>query len=179
MILLALVTGLIGGVLSSQLFTIQTVFAEKEPKPQKLVIAEEFRLVDKKGNTITRLHEGPYGRPIFFIGRHKGICTSISDKEIKIVKGNRDPWIFYAEAGDLYTKGPIGVVEIDSKGHGPHITLTQCRSEIGETKKEWLASSTLGCTDLVTKKAGTKITRSAASLVLFDEKGNVIWSTPQ
>lgn len=176
MILLALVAGLIGGALSSQLFTIQSAFAEKALKPQKLVVAEEFRLVDKKGNNIARLHEGRNG-PELFMGRHESVYTSISDKKIKIALGNT--WVFHAEASNLYTRSPGGVVEINSQEPGPHITLTQCRSEIGGTKKEWQASSTLGCTDLVTKKSGTKITRSAASLVLFDGKGNLIWSTPE
>jgi len=60
-------------------------------------------------------------------------------------------------------------LKIESDPPGPHISLFQN----GHLR------STLGCTELVTKKAGAKITRSAASLVLFDEKGSVIWSTPQ
>jgi hypothetical protein len=37
----------------------------------------------------------------------------------------------------------------------------------------------LGQVELQTKDAGSIISRSPASLVLFDKKGNVIWSTPE
>jgi hypothetical protein len=49
LVIMAVVAGLAGGVVSSQFVSGQTVFAEKETKPQKVVEAEELRLVDKKG----------------------------------------------------------------------------------------------------------------------------------
>lgn len=48
-VLLALVAGFIGGVVSSQIFVSGSLFTQKEPKPQKVVVAEKFRLVDKTG----------------------------------------------------------------------------------------------------------------------------------
>ena len=55
MIVLALFAGFIGGALSSQFFTIQTAFAEKTLKPQKLVVAEGLELVDEKGKIYAEL----------------------------------------------------------------------------------------------------------------------------
>jgi hypothetical protein len=51
MIVLALVAGLVGGVVSSQFLMGQPAFAEKKAKPQKVIEAQEFRLVDKDGKT--------------------------------------------------------------------------------------------------------------------------------
>jgi hypothetical protein len=55
MIVLAVFAGFIGGALSSQFFTIQTAFAEKTLKPQKLVVAEGLELVDEKGKIYAEL----------------------------------------------------------------------------------------------------------------------------
>ena len=51
MLVLALVAGLVGGVVSSQFLMGQPAFAEKKSKPLKVVESEEFRLVDKDGKT--------------------------------------------------------------------------------------------------------------------------------
>ena len=51
MLVLALVTGLVGGVVSSQFLVGQAAFASKKEKPRKVIEAQEFRLVDKDGKT--------------------------------------------------------------------------------------------------------------------------------
>jgi hypothetical protein len=48
-ILLATFAGLAGGFISNQIFQTKSAFAEKKPSHQKVVIAEEFRVVDKGG----------------------------------------------------------------------------------------------------------------------------------
>ena len=50
MLLLALVAGLVGGVVSGQFFAGQSAIAEEEVPHEKVVKAERFLLVDKKGN---------------------------------------------------------------------------------------------------------------------------------
>ena len=51
MLVLALVAGLVGGVVSSQFLGSQPAFAKKYPFSKKVIEAEEFRLVDKDGKT--------------------------------------------------------------------------------------------------------------------------------
>ena len=51
MLVLALVAGLVGGVVSSKFLMGQLAFAEKKSNPMKVVESEEFRLVDKNGKT--------------------------------------------------------------------------------------------------------------------------------
>ena len=64
-VLLALVAGLVGGVVSSQFYIGQPVFAQKTEQPGKVIIAEEFRLVDKNGKTCATLGMGVTSKPVF------------------------------------------------------------------------------------------------------------------
>jgi len=163
-ILLALVTGLIGGVLSNHI--IQPVFAEKAVKPQKLIVAEEFILVDKNGDMIAEWHGRFDGKATLRMYYDYGKSTTIREDGI-FMYGDECSLEIGTTVFDMWK--PYCRLKIESEPAGPHISLFQN----GKLR------STLGCTELVTKKAGTKITRSPASLVLFDEKGSVIWSTPQ
>ncbi len=95
--------------------------------------------------------------------------TSISYDGIKI--HNPDQTGLLIRANEFNMEGPNDRIEITSNSlfsPGPHISIIQ----------DGLGKSTLGCIDLVTR-SGTKKSRSAASLVLFDGKGNSIWSTPE
>ena len=51
MLVVALIAGLMGGVVSSQYLVGQTAFARKKEPPRKVIEAQEFRLVDKDGKT--------------------------------------------------------------------------------------------------------------------------------
>ncbi len=221
MLVFALIAGFIGGALSSQLFTIQSAFADKAIKPQKLVVAEEFRVVDKKGKTIARLHDLD-GMPVLWMESYNGSPeTRISNGTISILGPDHS---LYVKPTHISIHGPNGSVKIESTSPGPHISLRRddhnyarisnmgltieesgYRSDVQATVSSmWDPSlkvgvvissglpgphislfqnghlrSTLGYKELLTKKTGTKTTRSAASLVLFDEKGNVIWETPE
>jgi hypothetical protein len=52
----ALIAGLVGGVISSQLFSGQPAFFEKIPVHETVVRAERFEVVDSEGNVKCRLH---------------------------------------------------------------------------------------------------------------------------
>ena len=54
-ILLAMIVGFMGGLVASRVATFQPALAEERAKPTKVIEAEEFRLVDKDGNTRARL----------------------------------------------------------------------------------------------------------------------------
>jgi len=51
MVVFALFAGLVGGMVSSQFFVGQPVFAEMAKQNEQVVAAREFRLVDKRGKT--------------------------------------------------------------------------------------------------------------------------------
>ena len=54
-IVLAIIVGFMGGVVTNRVATFQPVFAQESVKPTKVIEAEEFRLVDRDGNTRARL----------------------------------------------------------------------------------------------------------------------------
>lgn len=51
MLALALIGGLIGGALSARVFIDKQAFAQKSPLHQKIIVAQEFRLVDEQEKT--------------------------------------------------------------------------------------------------------------------------------
>lgn len=63
LVVLAMVAGFIGGVISSQIFAGQPIFTQKEPKLQKVVAAEKFRLVDHRGMVRAALGLTGEGQP--------------------------------------------------------------------------------------------------------------------
>jgi hypothetical protein len=104
---LALVAGLIGGVISSQLLAEKPVHTEKPTKAEKVVMAEAFQLVDRNGKVLASLnnrkrykdepspelrlltpqygHEGgvlitakPYGADVNVYGKDRHISLSAS-----------------------------------------------------------------------------------------------------
>ncbi|MGW8209620.1 MAG: hypothetical protein ACWGO2_11475, partial [Syntrophobacteria bacterium] len=52
-LLLALTAGLAGGILASHFLVTSPVLAAKTSEPQKVVEAEEFRLIDKEGRILS------------------------------------------------------------------------------------------------------------------------------
>jgi hypothetical protein len=168
LVALALIGGLIGGAFSNSI-TSKTVLAQKgvpsindfkkkyTRKPEKVVEAEEFRLLDKDGRVIAKLVENIVGG---------GTLRIYGDEESEpFLLLNNDRLLLYSNGmasqitlGTISLSGPKPFIELCDKD-GPRAVL--------------------GSTNLVTKGAGANIIRSPASLVLFDEKGNVIWSIPQ
>jgi hypothetical protein len=62
-IILALLAGLVGGVLLSQTETGKTVLAREGFQPEQYVSAKEFRLVDENGRTLAVLGGHPGKEP--------------------------------------------------------------------------------------------------------------------
>ena len=62
-VLLALTAGFLGGIGSSRLLGEQSVFAQKKPKAERLIQAQEFRLVDEEGRTRAVLGVGHPDHP--------------------------------------------------------------------------------------------------------------------
>ena len=61
--IVALLVGLMGGVLLSQTKTAKSVLARESFQPEKLVIAKEFRLIDQNDRTVAVLGGHPGKEP--------------------------------------------------------------------------------------------------------------------
>jgi len=159
MLTLALVAGLIGGFVSS--CAIQPVIAEKTVKPPKVIEGQEFRLVDMNGKVWGEIgiHQAG-GSSIFLQGKNSQVFLGS-------VGAN-------ASLGFAYIPNTAKTVNYGAsitvgKEFGPMICLSD---ETG-------VRAVLGRTKLRDEKTEALIIRSLASLILFDEKGNVLWKAPE
>lgn len=73
LIILAVLAGLVGGAVSSWIFMDEPVFAQKTQQHQKVITAEELRLVDEQGTVRARFGLWkPDGRPILYLTDENG-----------------------------------------------------------------------------------------------------------
>jgi len=195
MLMLALVAGLVGGVVSSKFLMGQPVFAESA-KPQKIIVAEKFVLVDKQGNKRDEM----------------GVKQKLLDKtkteaylELRAPDGNEEAELTSSGlslcsgewTGRWFGKSrrrpcSANIVILDSAGGGflhmagleddaspwimleggrhgePMLRLTQ-----GEKTR-----AVLGSSEITVTRTGERRRLSPSSLVLFAEDGKVIWQAP-
>ena len=147
-ILLASFAGFMGGFISHHIFETRPAFAVKAPQYQKVVMAEEFRVIDKDGNIL-----GSFGTP----GYLKEANPTTDEKLTSVPQlrlGQKKGFQIILSAGDA---------------NGSRIVMTDknstTRTVIGNTEF-WLPM-----------KKVTHNTQ-VASIVLFDHLGRFQWSTP-
>ena len=150
-ILLATFAGFAGGFISNQFFQTQPAFAEKALSHEKVVIAEEFRVVDKDGKIL-----GSFGTPDY-----------LSDIFPKIDKSK-------AAVPQLRLGQESGFQIILSAGPdaGSRIIMkdekNKPRTVIGNTE--------LYIPQMQTRKSHR---RQVSSIVLFSHRGGLLWSAPE
>ena len=173
MLILALIAGVIGGVLSSKISWRQ----EKTPEDlelRKVIVANEIHLVDQDGKA----------RWVLAISR---------DGEASVTFVNKDGWAPMAMGVNRNGLPFFNMILQPGKGGGPSLSLMdgamKDRAVLGlwEDGEPYLrlldrngqVRATLGSTVLKDALTGTSIRRPCSSLVLFDEEGKIIWSAPQ
>ncbi len=159
MVVLTLVAGLAGGVVSSQFLIGEPVFAQKMPQHQKVVEAEEFRLVDKDGNTRTALRVVTGAPMLLMISKDDKVALQIGLNPV-----NEWPLLVLRDKNER----DRATLCLNANGK-PSLYL------LDENRK---VRVTLGSTPLKVPGTGPITKRSVSTLVLFDEEGNVIWSAP-
>jgi len=167
MLVLALVAGLVGGVVSSQFLVGQTVWAEKKAKPQKVIEAQKFVLRNAKGNIRAELAIHTLG-----VKNYEGVGLYLYDKkggtrvELKLV--DELPMLgFFDPTAEIGFKNRVYLfVRPNSM---PTLIL---RDESSNNR------TILGYTEVKDAVTGVVEKRPPSSLVLFNEKGNAIWQAP-
>jgi len=162
----ALLSGLMGGVLSIWLLLPQSVLVQDEP--QKVITAEEFRVVDDEGNTLATLGES---------------LTLTSKDGMREVRIHTDLLDF------------SGLLRIENQLPPPTHTLLLQPSAITLKNKGWMVTHlsaaslelydserqmrvALGTTLLKNPDTGFAEIGAPDSLVLLDEDGKVVWWAP-
>jgi len=147
-ILLASLAGFMGGLISNQIMETRSAFAVKEPKYQKVVIAEEFRVVDKDGKII-----GSFGTPGYLFDVFPVIDESLAP--IPQLRLGRE-------------KG-LQIIFSASEAEGTRIVMKDNKNN---------ARTIIGNTEFYIRETGVTHRRQVSSIVLFDHLGRFQWSAP-
>jgi len=183
LLMLSLLAGLVGGMLTSQFFLGTPVLAEKKVGAQNVVIAEEFRLVDKEDNILSTwgMYAGGPGIVLFGKnGQFRAVFSLTSPDEGPILtfadnKGNhratvglgaeRQPYVTLRDQ----TGNERISLSLDDDGD-PYLALYD------QAENERAVLGTMDSTKL--KRTGTIEKRSVSSLVLLGKDGQITWKTP-
>ncbi len=183
LLMLSLLAGLVGGMLTSQFFLGTPVLAEKKVGAQNIVIAEEFRLADKEGKILSTwgMYAGGPGIVLFGKnGQFRAVFSLTSPAEGPVLtfadnKGNhratvglgaeRQPYVTLRDQ----TGNERISLSLDDDGD-PYLALYDQAEN---------ARAILGTMDSIKlKRTGTIERRSVSSLVLLGKDGQITWKTP-
>lgn len=159
-VILAIVAGMIGGIISSQLFMGKAVFAENRPDDElyvKYIKTQGLSLVNEAGElrAMFGLQE-PGDTPLLVMFS----AESKSDGSTLVARSN----------SITFSKNQKSWAELHLIQDGkPSFALFD---------KEGNPRAVLGTTQLKDKETGDIKTRVPSSLVLFDKRGDVLWSAP-
>ena len=183
LLMLSLFAGLVGGMLTSQFFLGTPVLAEKKVGAQNVVIAEEFRLVDKEDKILSTwgMYAGGPGIVLFGKnGQFRAVFSLTSPDEVPILtfadnKGNhratvglgaeRQPYVTLRDQ----TGNERISLSLDDDGD-PYLALYD------QAENERAILGTMDSMKL--KRTGTIEKRSVSSLVLLGKDGQITWKTP-
>lgn len=183
LLMLSLFAGLVGGMLTSQFFLGTPVLAEKKVGAQNVVIAEEFRLVDKEDKILSTwgMYAGGPGIVLFGKnGQFRAVFSLTSPDEGPILtfadnKGNhratvglgaeRQPYVTLRDQ----TGNERVSLSLDDDGD-PYLALYD------QAENERAILGTMDSMKL--KRTGTIEKRSVSSLVLLGKDGQITWKTP-
>ncbi len=182
-VFVALIGGLIGGILSSQMFSGRLAFA-KDDKPHKVIRAERFELVDKNGGQRALL--GFNGKQTVFFMGSKGIdeYVFLINQEQGQVKLKLGKGIFFLREGIEITSSGIGSkIRFNDKSKGFNFRLIGGLDADGNPSIELYDKNrtnrlAIGTTELEYLATGSTEIRSEGSIVIFGKDGKVIRQMP-
>lgn len=147
-ILLAAAAGFVGGLISNQIIATRPALAVKNTQYQKVVIAEEFRVVDKDGKII-----GSFGAPRYLFDVFPVIDASLAPiPQLRLGREEGFQIIFSA-----------------SEAEGTRIVMKDNKNK---------ARTIIGNTEFLIPQTGITHRREVSSIVLFDHLGRFQWSAP-
>ena len=181
--LLALTAGLAGGLLASQFFATTPVLAAKTSEMQKVIAAEEFRLIDKEGRVLSTwgMYAGGPGIVLFNRnGQFRAVFSLTSPEEGPVLTFADKDGVHRATVGlgakrqpyltlrDVAGKERISL-SLDDKGDPFLVFYDQ-----GENER-----AVLGTTNLTKiKRTGTIEKDTISSFVLLGKDGEITWKAP-
>jgi len=188
-LVLAIVAGFAGGFISNQIVANKSAFAENEQKSRKVIVAEEFRLVDENGIPRAKLgfdstfqktelllsspKDDPLGTPLILlsIGTSGGFLR---------IDGGRSREIFaYRAVLSAYegqAKMSMGRVVIPQGNI--ELSTSDLATDIVLRDYYYNKRAVIGNMELMSEKTWIEQKNPLFSVVLLNEKGDVLWSAP-
>jgi len=152
----AVISGVLGGALSVWFLMPQSVLAQGEVP--KVIKAQQFLVVDQDGNVRANLGASERETHLSLLDEKNQTRVLLSVHE-----GNPALILLHNDASTL------GVPMTLFTKVGPSIQLYDSENQL---------RTALGSIYLKNTGTGSTEIRAPSSLVLFDEKGNVVWSAP-
>ncbi|MEJ2724894.1 MAG: hypothetical protein P8175_09660 [Deltaproteobacteria bacterium] len=174
MVVAAFLAGLLGGVLSGKWISPDEAEVQQELGSKNVVVANEFHLVDDHGKDRWVLKLSMDGEPnITFINQNgwapmaMGVNKSGLPYFNMVLEPDKEtgPSLVLMDS-QMRNRALLG---LDRDGQ-PHLSLLD---QAGRVR------AALGSVELTNPATGLKEKRPCSSLVLMDEKGEVVWSTPE
>ena len=183
LLLLPLLAGLAGGMLATQFLVGKPAYADKMAESKKIVVAEEFRLVSKKGEVLSTwgMYAGGPGIVLFSQGGEYRAVFSLTSPEEGPILTLADKGGHYRTIMGLGAERQPYIALRDEEGR-ERLALTL--NNEGEPAlvfhdKDQNRRVILGAIDITKmKRTGTIEKQSTYSLLLLDEDGKVVWKTP-
>ena len=157
-VVVALLAGLIGGMISGGLFSPEDVTAKEKPRRLKILEAEGFRLVDPSGRTRAVLQTVADGSVGLVMVSKEGVVRSAFGVE---ANGN-----VVLDLKDEKSQSHA-TVSVTSAGN-PSLTLLDKNRAGGA----FLGEGTIPFSNLIVEE------RPAGSLILANKDGRVVWRAP-
>ena len=148
LILLATFAGFAGGFISNQIFQTKSAFAQKARAHQKVVLAEEFRVVDEDGNILAS-----FGSPGYLLDKSaKKETSQASGPQLR-----------------LGLESGFQIILSAAADTGSNIIM---KDERNTTR------TVIGNTEFYIPQTQATHTRQVSSIVLFNRLGRFLWSAP-
>lgn len=174
MFIVAIIAGFLGGALSNRFMTLDRVETQKDLGAKNVVVANEFHLVDDDGKDRWVLKLSGEGEPnITFINKNGWAPMAIGV--------NRKGFPFFNMVLEPRKNGGPSFVLMDSQMKNRALLGLRRDGEpyLSLLDKNGQVRAALGSIDLKNPITGLNEKRPCSSLVLFDQDGKVIWSTPE
>ncbi len=161
---MALLSGLMGGVLSIWFLMPPSVLAQGDSTEKQTVEAERFVLRDASGRMRAELSTNGEYPVLWFYDEEGRKGTTVGQDAVLVVGPEDDSWVLLS---------PDGVQIKDA--NGDRLRLNPDSLTISDTEG---FQAVLGSTGTVETRTGRTNQTSAASLIFFGKNGTVIWRAP-
>ena len=181
-IAVAAAAGLLGGALSIRLLPITPVFAQDPGRHEKVIEAEEFRLVEKDGKPCGRFHVDRSGRPALILfdkhGEVRAVLGVTPNGSPHLALSDKDGKVRATLAVWPDERSGLFLSDKDETSRASLVVLADGNPNLAISDRDGKTRAVLGSISLEMNPGPEIRNRSESSAALFDQKGKVLWSAP-